>query len=172
VADFSVSFTGGLPSFVFTPVTGTTAPLQTLKVTNIGSYPLYIGPAATLQTPNVLPLPVAPGASMFVNPVTSSTYVAGPYAAGTSTTTISATASTANSTNFTMSTAVPAAFAAGTSFLIGNASSSRELLVVSSTSASSVITSTTASLYDHALSSTVSTVVFSPVQAHCLTGVI
>ena len=172
MADFSVSFTGGLPSFVFTPLTGTTAPLQTLKVTNIGSYPLYLGPAATLQTPNVLPVAVAPGAHMYVNPVTASTYLAGPYGPGTSTATISATASTAGSTNFTMSTGVAAAFAAGTSFLIGNASTGRELLVVSSTSASSVITSTTASLYDHALSSTVSTVMFSPVQAHVLTGVI
>lgn len=172
MANFSVGYAGGLPAFVFTPATGAGVPPQTLKVTNIGSSPLYLGPAATLQTPNALPAGVAPGAHVLISPVTVSTYLAGPYVAGTATCTIAAAVSTAGSTAFTVSTTVPASFPAGTSFLIGNAASSRELLVVSSTSASSVITSTTPSIYDHAQASTISTVVFSPVQAQVMTGAI
>ena len=126
----------------------------------------------TPQTPGALAVAVAAGAETYMNPVTGSTYLAGPYGPGASTCTISAAVSTAGSTTFTISSTVPAVFPAGTSFLIGNAATSRELLVVSNTSALSVITSTTASIYDHAASSTVSTVVFSPVQAHITTGTI
>jgi hypothetical protein len=171
MATFSVNHTGGLPAWIWTPLTGVNVPSQGLKITSTGNNPAYIGPAANLQTPNALPVALAPGQRVFLNGITQATYVCGNYSPGTVTAALAAAISTAGSTLFTVASA-PASFPAGTSFLVGNAASSRELLVVASTSASSVITSTTGSLYDHAVSSTISTVVFSPVQVLISNGVL
>ena len=164
MASFSVDFAAGLPAFVFQPLTGVGAPTQTVKITNLSGAPAYAGPAAALQTPNALPAGIPPNGNLYLQNCTAAVYLTGPYAAGSVTATITASAVTAGSTTITCSTTVPSGFPAGTSFLLGNAASGKELLVVSSTSASSVITTTSALLYDHAASSTISTVVFTPVQ--------
>lgn len=169
---FSVDFAGGLPAFVFSPVTGVGAPQQSVKIRNLSGAPAYAGPAATLQTPNALPAGIPPNGHLYLQNCTAAVYLVGPYAPGAVTATISASAVAAGSTVITCSTTVPASFAAGTSFLLGNAASSRELLVVASTSASSAITTTSALNYDHAASSTISTVIFTPVQLGVLTGVL
>ena len=172
MSSFSVDFAGGLPAFVFQPLTGVGVAQQSVKITNLSGAPAYAGPAAALQTPNALPAGIPPNGQLYLQDCTAAVYVTGPYAPGAVTATISASAVAAGSTVVTCSTTVPASFAAGTSFLLGNAASGRELLVVSSTSASSAITTTSGLLYDHAASSTISTVVFTPVQVGVQTGVL
>ena len=167
MADFPVNASGA-PAFVFQPVTGSAG--STLKVTNIGSSPLFVGPLAALSTPGAYPPAVLPGRSLYLNPVTAATYLSAGYLATTVTTTLTATNSTAGSTSFTV--ASNASFPAGTLMLLGSVASSRELLVVTSTTSTSVITTTTASLYDHAGSATVATATASFGQARVLTGVI
>lgn len=171
MADFGMTFTGG-PLFVFSPPAGLAS---TLRITNTGSAPVYMGPLSSLLNPSSLPAGIPVGSSRYYSPVTvdmaAVVYATGPYGAAAAAGTV-ASASTAGSTSFTMAAAVPASLAAGSSFLLGNAASSRELLTVASTSASSVVTTTTGSLYDHAGSCTCSTVTFTPAQARVLTGVI
>lgn len=118
---------GSQPTFVFTPLSGVGMPSQAMKVWNNSPNPAYIGPLATLCTPNALPVAIAPNATHFFNPLTTATYVCGNYSAGTITTTISASATTAGSTTFTCSTTVPSSYAAGTAFLLGNSASGKEL---------------------------------------------
>jgi hypothetical protein len=167
VADFGVDVAGS-PAFVFQPVAGTVN--ATLRVTNIGASPLYAAPLDTLLTPGSYPVPIPVGGHLYVNPVTAATYLSAGFKAGTSTTTLTATAVGAGSTNFTVGS--NASFPAGTLMLLGSVTSSQEVLVVASTSSTTVITSTTASLYDHLGSSTVSTATAVTGQARVLTGVI
>jgi hypothetical protein len=166
VADYPLNATGA-PVWVFTP---TTVATNTLKITNIGSSPLYAAPLATLSTPGSYPAPIMPGQHLYLTSVTASTYVTAGYLATTVTTTLTATNSTAGSTNFTV--ASNASFPAGTLMLLGSVTSSRELLAVSGTTSTTVITTTTASLYDHNGSATVATATANFGQARILTGVI
>ena len=152
MADFGITVGPGAASWVFTP---TTVATNTLKISNLGTSPLYAGPLAAVSTPGAFPAPVLAGAHLFLNPVTAATYLTAGFSAGTSTTTLSAASSTAGSTSFTV--ASNTAFPAGTVMLVGSAASSQEVLAVASTTSTTVITTTTASLYDHAASATVST---------------
>ena len=170
MATLSVNYAGGLPAFVFQPLTGPGTIPQTCKVTNLSPVSLYAGPRAALQTPGALPAGIPPGGHLYLQACTAAVYMAGPYSPGTVTATLTAAPATAGSTAITLSATVASSFAAGTSILLGNAATSRELLVVASTSASSVITTTSPTLYDHAASSTISTVIFQPVQALAVTG--
>lgn len=165
MADFPVNATGA--TFVFSPPAGMTS---TLKITNIGGTPLFAGPLPALLAPGAYPLAIPPGSRLYYNPVTAATYLSAGYAAGTVTTTLSASASAAGSTSFTV--ASNASFPAGTLMLVGSAVSGQEVLTVASTTSTTVITTTTASLYDHVGSSTVATASAKWGQARILTGAV
>jgi len=164
-ADFGVNASGA-PAFVFQPVSG--AVNATLKVTNIGSSPLFAGSLAALSTPGAFPVAILPGRELYVNPVTQATYLSAGYKAGTTSSTLTSNA-TAGST--VINVAATTGFAAGTLLLVGSAASSQEVAVVVGTTATAVTVSS-ASLFDHISGVTVSTATAISGQARCVTGVI
>lgn len=150
-----------VPTWIFTPTPGVAGP--SVRVYNQGSSVVFVGGA------NVSPfngLPIYPGnkPTEFANmPQTLWTCANAVPAGGSST--LSAAAVAAGSTTFTTAAAPNAGLSAGATFILGTAPA-QEVLTVASTSASSVITTTTKSLYDHAASSplSVATVYVSPIR--------
>jgi hypothetical protein len=158
----------GSPSWVFQPVTALN---QTVKITNNGSAPLYAGPLNTLLTPGAFPAAIPPNWHLYINPATAAVYVSCGYVAGSNTTTLagaSANSYPAGTTQFTVAsqTHLPV----GQMFLLGNASSSQEVLVVATSVSTTVLTTTLASLYDHVAAATVTTCTPIVGQAYVSTG--
>lgn len=136
------------PTWVFTPTPNVPA---TVRLANTSSKPVYVGGAGVTIYNGML---VPPGSRpVEMQNVTQTLYAisginGGLAAAGTMT----STAVTAASTQVTLTAAVPAGLAAGTTFVLGNTvnTSGAEVLVVNTTTASSVVTFTTGCLLDHA----------------------
>lgn len=165
MADYPITVGPGAPSWIFTP---TTVAANTLKVTNIGSSPLYVGPLAALSTPGAYPPPVLPGRELYYTAATAATYLSAGFSAGTTSTTLSSNA-TAGSSAFTVGSTT--GFTAGSVLLVGSAASSQEVVVVAGTTATAV-TASTVTLYDHLSGVTVSTATGKWGQGRILTGVI
>ena len=75
MSSFSVDYAGGLPAFVFQPLTGVGVHRQTVKITISSAAPVYAGPAAALQTPNALPAGIPPNGHLYLQKCTAAVYV-------------------------------------------------------------------------------------------------
>lgn len=165
---FSVNVSS-TPAFIFQPVTGVNAPLQTLKVTNNNqSQTIYVGSLAALSTPSAFPPGIAPNGHVFLNPVTSATYMSAGFQAGTNSSTLTSNA-TAGSSAFTVASTTH--FAVGTLVLLGNLSSGQEVASVAGTTATNVTVSTNL-LYNHVSGETVSTASANVAQCLVNTGAV
>lgn len=141
------------PTWVFTPTPNVKSP--SIRLYNPGStYPVYIGGANVTQF-NGMPLYPSNRPVEFQNMPTS-IYVCSGATRGAAGGTLGS-ASTAGTTTVTLAAAVPAALAAGTTVMIGSTvnTSSMDVNVVNSTTASSALTFLSPLLYDHASSTVV-----------------
>ena len=155
------------PTWAFTPNTSAT---NTVRIANTGRNVVYVGGSQVTQNNG---LPVLPGGRPVELPVTASLYalsgVTGLAVAGT----LSASAVTVGSTSITLATTVPTSLAAGTTFVVGStAGSGWEANVVASTTASSVITFTSALVQDHVGASPVYTATAALGQVQIIAGVL
>ena len=136
------------PTWVFTPTPNAPA---TVRFNNTGLRPVYVGASGVTPWNGVL---VPPGSRpVEMQNVTQTLYaVSGVTAIQAGAGTMTASAATAASTTVTLAAAVPAGLAAGVTFVLGNTANTTgaEVLIVSSTSASSVVTFTTPCVLDHA----------------------
>ena len=141
------------PTWVFTPTPGARNP--SIRLQNTGfSQPVYVGGIDVTQFNG---LPIYPGNKPveFQNMPTS-IYVCSGATRGAVGGTLGS-ASTAGTTAVTLAAAVPAALAAGTTVMIGSTvnTSSFDVNVVATTTASSQLTFANPLLYDHAVSTVV-----------------
>jgi hypothetical protein len=159
--------TSPVPTWVFSP---SPAGGASVRLYNEGTQPVYIGGA------NVSPyngLPLYPGSRpLEIQNANGTIYTCSAVSPGTAAGTMSAAALPAGATLATLTTAVPTAFAAGSTFTISNGSTNAEVLVVASTTASSVVNFTTAALYDHVASSLFTAVTTKPGQLRVTAGVV
>lgn len=156
------------PTWAFTPNTSATA---VVRFTNTGRNTVYIGQSQMTQN-NSIPLP-AGGKTVELIGVTQTLYVlsgvSGPAVAGTMT----ASAVTVGSTLITLSAAVPASLAAGTTIIVGStAGTGWEAQVVASTTASSQLTFANPLVQDHVGSSVVYTATAQLSQVGVIAGVL
>jgi hypothetical protein len=146
-----VANTTPLPVQVF--VANTSAGVTSVvNLQNLSAQMMFVGLSAC--TPNT-GLPLMPGERIRLNNVTKSVYACSNWAASsTQLATMSSSAYTAGSTQFTTSAAALSVLPAGTYFVIGGTanSSQQEVLCVASSVSTTVLTTTTASLFDHAAS--------------------
>lgn len=136
------------PTWVFTPTPNVKSP--SVRFYNTGtSQPVYIGGSAVSQF-NGLPLYPGNKPVEFAN-MSTTMYVCSGATRGAVGGTLGS-ASTAGTTAVTLAAAVPAALAAGTTVMIGTTAntSSFDVNVVNSTTASSQLTFLNPLLYDHA----------------------
>ncbi len=152
------------PTWVFTPTPGVPA---SVRFYNEGAGTVYVGQANVSQYSGI---PILPGNRPveFQN-MTTSLYACSSAAVGANTTTLSAAVVPAGNTSFTVTTT--AGFVPGTSLILGNVGKGQEIVTVATTTAT-VVTLTGATLYDHAVSSTVSTAVVVPAQLRVTAGVV
>ena len=141
------------PTWVFTPVTGQT---NTIRLYNEGLNTVYVGPSGVGQPAG---LAVRPGnRPVELQNVTQTLYAISGVTIGAQAGTASASAFTAGSTAITLTAAVPAGLAAGTTIVVGNtAGTGWEAQVVASTTASSQITFANPLVNDHVGSSPIYT---------------
>lgn len=141
------------PTWVFTPTPGVRSP--SVRFYNTGnSQPVYIGGANVTQFNG---LPLYPGTRPIeLQNMPTTMYVCSGATRGAAGGTLGS-ASTAGTTTVTLAAAVPAALAAGTTVMIGTTvnTSSFDVNVVASTTASSALTFANPLLYDHANSTVV-----------------
>jgi len=141
------------PTWVFTPTPGTQSSARFYNYGNIN--PVYIGGSAVTQFNG---LPLYPGnRPIELQNMNVTMYVCSGAARGAASGTLTASATTAGTTTVTLTAIVPAALAAGTTVMIGSTAntSSMDVNVVNSTTASSAITFLSPLLYDHAASTVV-----------------
>lgn len=141
------------PTWVFTPTPNVKSP--SIRLWNPSySQPVYIGGPNVTQF-NGLPLYPSNRPVEFQNMPTS-IYVCSGATRGAASGTLGS-ASTAGTTTVTLAAAVPAALAAGTTVMIGSTvnTSSMDVNVVATTTASSALTFASPLLYDHATSTVV-----------------
>jgi hypothetical protein len=157
-----------LPTWVFTPNPVGSA---TVRFYNEGNQPVFIGGA------NVTPLsgiPLYPGSKPFeLQNCNQTVYSCSNLILGAALSTTS-TAYAAGVTSFTMKATVPTGLAAGATFPLANTAGTSyyEVLTVAATSASSAITTTTASLYDHGSAATFCAITTVPGQLRVTAGVV
>lgn len=156
-----------VPTWVFTPnpVGG-----ATVRLFNEGAGIVYVGGA------NVTPfsgLPLFPYSKpLELQNISGTVYTCSNVLVGANLATTS-TAYTAGTTAFTMKATVPTGLAAGATFAIANTAATAyyEVLTVASTSASSVITTTTGALFDHTSAATFLLCSTTPGQLRVTAGV-
>jgi hypothetical protein len=156
------------PTWIFTPVSNVS---NNLRLTNTGRYPVYVGASQMTQN-NSLLLP--PGSrSVEMNNVTQTLYALAGVGLPVVAATMSASAVTVGTTAITLSAAVPAGLAAGTTIIVGStAGAGWEAQVVNSTTSSSQITFANALVQDHAGSGIIYTATILPGQLRVTAGVL
>jgi hypothetical protein len=152
------------PTWVFTPTPN--AP-STVRLYNEGSNPVYVGDKNVSQF-NGLQVLTNNRPIELVN-ATQTVYACSGVQAGATTKVVTAPV-TAGTTVLTLSGGA-AGFPTGTVFILGNTGLGQEVLVSSGTGATS-LTATTAFLYDHSTSSTVTTATMLPAQLRVTAGVV
>lgn len=158
------------PTWAFTPATG--AP-QTVRISNTGRYPVWVGMSQVTQN-NGMPVPPG-GKTLELIGVTQSLYVLsgvaslGAVAAGT----MSSSAVTVGTTAITLTATVPTSLVAGTTIIVGStAGTGWEAQVVASTTASSQITFANPLVQDHVGSGVIYTATAQPGQVQVTAGVV
>jgi hypothetical protein len=156
-----VTNTTPLPAQVFAANT-TAGVTSVVNFQNMSSQIMFVGlSACTPQTG----LPLMPGERIRLNNVPKSVYACSNWApSSTQLATASASAYTAGSTQFTTSAAALSVLPVGTFFVIGGTAntSSQEVLCVATSVSTTVLTTTTASLFDHAASQPMWATTWSP----------
>ena len=145
-----VTNTTPLPAQVF--VANTTAGVTAVvNLMNMSSQMMFVGLSACTPATG---LPLMPGERIRLNNVPKSVYACSNWVAGTQLATLSASAYTAGSTQFTTSAAALASLPVGTYFVVGGTanSSQQEVLCVATSVSTTVLTTTSGSLFDHAVS--------------------
>jgi hypothetical protein len=145
-----VTNTTPLPAQVF--VANTTAGVTSVvSLMNMSPQMMFVGLSACTPTTG---LPLMPGERIRLNNVPKSVYACSNWAAGTQLATAAASAVTAGTTSFTTSAAALSVLPVGTYFVIGGTanSSQQEVLQVATSVSTTVLTTTTGSLFDHAAS--------------------
>lgn len=159
---------GVTPTWAFTPPSGVNA---TVRLTNTGRTPVYVGGSQVTQNNGIL---VPPGShTVEMQNVTQTLYalspVTGPSAAGT----MSSSAVTVGTTAITLTATVPTSLAAGTTIIVGStAGSGWEAQVVATTTASSQITFANPLVQDHAGSGVIYTATPQYGQIGIIAGVV
>lgn len=138
------------PTWIFSPPTGTNAAPAVIRLSNTSRYPVYVGGSQVTQNTGFA---IPPGSkTVELVGVTQNLYALSQVVPGSAAGTAGSSAVTAGSTAITLTTAVPAALAAGTVILVGYstaATASWEAQVVNSTTASSQITFANPLVQDH-----------------------
>ena len=140
---------------------------STLTVTNNGTTPVYVGGVNVSQFNGV---GVPPGTSLHMQSVTAATYAASPVALTGTNYTTSSSALSAGATVVTLAAAQTFA-TSGQYFVIGSGNA-LEVVQASTGFTGSSFTLSTATLYDHRASCTVSTATLVPGQLTFLAGVV
>lgn len=147
-----------LPTQVYVAPTGTGVNPSCIIQNISPSQTLFIGLSAT--TPNTgLPLP--PNAQIKLPAAPKSLYASSNWSAGAALATASASAATAGTSSWTVASGGMANIPVGTYFLIGSGTG-QEALCVATSASTTTITTTTASLFDHAASEVLDAVVTTP----------
>ena len=156
------------PTWAFTPNTAATS---VVRFANTSRNTVYIGQSQ--MTPNnSLPLPPG-GKPVELIGVTQTLYCQSGVGTFAVAGTMSASSVTAGTTAITLTAAVPAGLAAGTTIIVGTtAGTGWEAQVVNSTTASSQLTFANPLVQDHAASSPVYTAVMLPAQVSVIAGVL
>lgn len=159
------------PTWIFTPSAYGPA---TIRVTNTGRYPVYVGGSQVTQNSGI---PVPPGGKgLELIGLTGSLYALSPVVPASAAGTMSSSAVTVGTTAITLTTTVPTALAAGTTVLIGYSTAATatgwEAQVVASTTASSAITFASPLVQDHAGSGVIWTATPQPAQVSVIAGVL
>ena len=133
------------PTWAFTPTPNAPA---TVRISNTGRYPVYVGGSQVTQNNGIQ---VPPGSRPIeMQNVTQTMYVLSPVSGPVIAGTMSASAVTVGTTAITLTAAVPASLAAGTTIIVGStAGTGWEAQVVNSTTASSQITFANPLVQDH-----------------------
>lgn len=155
------------PTWVFTPTTSAPA---TVRLSNTGRNPVYVGPAGVTQSGG---LAIPPGGKTIeLVGVLQTLYAVSPVAPVTLSATSSTSAVTAGSTAISLTTAVPSGLSAGTYCVIGStANTGWEAQLIASTTASSQLTFANPLVNDHA-QDLVYTATFLPAQIVVAGGVV
>ncbi len=156
------------PTWIFTPVTGQT---NTIRLYNEGLNTVYVGPSGVDQPAGMA---IRPGNKPVVlQNVQQTLYALSGVTVGAQAGTASASAFTAGSTAITLSAAVPAGLAAGTTIVVGStAGTGWEAQVVASTTASSQITFANPLVNDHVGSSPIYAATAQPGQLRVTAGLL
>jgi hypothetical protein len=155
---------------VFTPNTSATC---TVRLQNTGRYPVYVGGSQVTQNNGLL---IPPGSRpVEMQNVTQTLYALSPVSVGSAViaATMSTSSVTVGTTAITLTAAVPAALAAGTTIIVGSTiGTGWEAQVVNSTTASSQITFANGLVQDHAASGVIYTVTAQQAQVSVIAGVL
>lgn len=158
------------PTWAFTPVTGQNT---TIRLYNTGRTPVYAGGSQVTQN-NGLLIPTGSRPVEMQN-VTQTVYVLSPVVASSvvAAGTMSSSAVTVGTTAITLTAAVPASLAAGTTIVVGSTvGTGWEAQVVNSTTASSQITFANPLVQDHVGSGVIYTATAQLGQISVVAGVI
>ncbi len=156
------------PTWAFTPTPNAPA---TVRVSNTGRYPVYVGGSQVTQNNGIQ---VPPGSRPIeMQNVTQTMYVLSPVSGPVIAGTMSASAVTVGTTAITLTAAVPASLAAGTTIIVGStAGTGWEAQVVASTTASSQITFANPLVQDHVASGVIYTATAQLGQVSVTAGVV
>ena len=147
-----------LPTAVFVSPTGTGVNPVCILKNESPSTTLFVGLSAC--TPNTgLPLP--PNESVKLNAANSNLYACSNWSAGAAAATASTGVATAGTTSWTVASGGMPNIPVGTYFTIGSGTG-QEVLNVATSASTTTITTTTASLFDHAASEVLHLVVTTP----------
>jgi hypothetical protein len=157
------------PTWAFTPPSA--AVIATVNIFNTGRTPVYVGGSQVTQNNGLL---VPPGSRpVEMQSVTQTLYALSPVTAGSAAGTMSASAVTVGTTAITLTTAVPASLAAGTTVIVGSTvGAGWEAQVVNSTTASSQITFANPLVQDHVGSGVIYTATAQIGQVRVIAGVV
>ncbi len=147
-----------LPSAAYVAPTGTGVyPVCRLR-NESPSATLFVGLSAC--TPNT-GIPMPPNSAIELSPAAKSLYACSNWSQGTAAATASASAATAGTTSWTVASGGMANIPVGTYFVIGTGTG-QEALNVATSASTTTITTTTGSLFDHAASEVLYSVVTTP----------
>jgi len=158
------------PTWVFTPTPNAPA---TIRVSNPGRTPVYVGGSQVTQNNGLL---VPPGSRpVEMQNVTQTVYALSPVVASSAVAagTMSASAVTVGTTAITLTATVPTSLAAGTTVIVGSTvGTGWEVQVVNSTTASSQITFANPLVQDHVGSGVIYTATAQLGQVSVTAGVV
>jgi hypothetical protein len=156
------------PTWAFTPTPNAPA---TVRISNLGRYPVYVGGSQVTQNNGIQ---VPPGSRpVEMQNVTQTMYVLSPVSGPVIAGTMSASAVTVGTTAITLTAAVPASLAAGTTIIVGSTTGTGwEAQVVNSTTASSQITFANPLVQDHVGSGVIYTATAQLGQVQFVAGVV